>query len=406
MDPNLCPNCQERFPTTDVVVDEVIGTYSASGYGRFVRRTYRGRSKYGHLLLCPQCAAAYNRLDRLRPIGRRTSNYAFVGLFAGAGIYALGAAVAPALAAGPGALLLVLPFALALLALITGLSLVVYCRVLARSALRFLDRPGLVLSGGTLAPRPAAPAIAAGADGPVLALAVGPDGKPLTPEQRRAARRRRRTRRRLFWGAAIVGWLAVIALIVGGLGFAVAHLQQQTAGQYSYQDPLTGGASGWSQRDGCFSANGAYHISPLGDKYALSCFAPTTNGFTDLDLRVTAQLVSGPDDASYGLIFRSVDPGDSYIFEVFADGHARLDTASTGTVSPLSTTWDVPGMRTGTGQSNDLRVVARGSLITCYVNGSQVGQLSDTRYAGGQVGLYAGMPGMDVAYTNFSVQRP
>jgi hypothetical protein len=406
MDPTLCPNCQERFPTTDVVVDEVVNArYRSSGFGRNTRRTYSGKPLYGHLLLCPQCAAAYNRLERLRPIGRRTSNYAFASLFVGAGIYLLGAMVAPALATGPSGLLLAIPFALALLVLIVGLSIVIICRMLGRTALRFLTRPGLVLSAGTLSPTPAAPSGPASAE-PVLSLAVGKDGRPLTPEQRRAARRRRRVRNRLFWAAAITGWLVVIALIVGGLGFAVTHLQQQSAGHFSYQDSLAGGASGWPQSNGCFSSNGAYHISPPGDKYALSCFAPTTNGYTDLDLSVTANLVSGPDNASYGLLFRVIDPGDAYVFEVFADGHARLDTIANGTVTPLSTVWNVRGMRTGTGQSNDLRVVARGSLITCYVNGTQVGQLSDTRFAGGQVGLFAGMPGIDVAYTNFSVQRP
>ncbi len=51
------------------------------------------------------------------------------------------------------------------------------------------------------------------------------------------------------------------------------------------------------------------------------------------------------------------------------------------------------------------RAVARGSTFTCFVDGKQVGTITDTHSSRGLVGLSVVDPGVDVAFTNFSVAQ-
>lgn len=184
---------------------------------------------------------------------------------------------------------------------------------------------------------------------------------------------------------------------------AVQHLRLSTQ---AYSADLTAVAPGWANDEQCAEHDGAYHIAPPGLKYGVTCLAPAGD-FSDFDLKVTAQLASGPAQSEFGVVFRVGDAltvGNGYVFVITADGGAQLDVLQNGTVTPLSSAWQFPaGVSRVPGAAHVLEVQASGGTLMCLVDGSQVGSFSDGRFSSGRVGLYVARPGTDVAFTDFSV---
>jgi hypothetical protein len=137
-----CPNCQVRPAAIDVDYDEILSATfrsEASSRGRRTR-SFSGTATYGHTRLCAHCAADYQRMVRLRTTGRRIANYGFAGLVVGAVIFGIGAAAVPGLSTSVAGLLLALPMALALLAVLVGSALFFAALARRRSATRFIGR--------------------------------------------------------------------------------------------------------------------------------------------------------------------------------------------------------------------------------------------------------------------------
>jgi hypothetical protein len=394
-----CPNCQIRPADTDVEFHEVLHSRYQSrmwAMGWWQDRSIRGFYKSGRARLCARCAANYRRIVQMRTNGMRALNYGFAALLAGAVLFGIGAAAMPAWSAGISGLLLASPMALALLVMLTGGVIYIVGVVRWPAAARFVERVHVYMpsaSGASLA-------TAAEDSGPAP---VSPVRTPqLTHAERVAARARRRLRRRLTWAGGILAWLAVVVVAVLIYTTSLGSVSRIAHGIPNFTDPLTSNANGWPNHGACTFHDDAYHIVPINLSEGVTCYSPA-GGYQDLDLRVTAELVSGPLDGFYGLAFRAIDGGDTYVFAVSGDGYAAVDINMTGTISQLSPTWTIPAGPLGRGTPHDLRVVARGSAITCFVDGAQVGTISDTRYTRGLVGLSVVTPGIDVAFTNFAV---
>lgn len=228
--------------------------------------------------------------------------------------------------------------------------------------------------------------------------------EPVDPAVKAAARaaraRKRKLRRRLAWGCGILAVLAVVAGVLALAGFTAGGLFSHPTDNGPYSDSLSTTATGWAQTEGCGEQNSAYHVAPLNTHTGVSCFAPTGR-YGDLDEQVTALRVAGPTNGYYGLVFRAADASDSYVFAVTDTGDAFVGKVAQGTLTRLSPLWSYHAF---SGYAATLRVVAKGSTITCYVGSVQVGTLTDTSYSTGAVGLFAGSGGLDVAFTNFSVK--
>jgi hypothetical protein len=104
-------------------------------------------------------------------------------------------------------------------------------------------------------------------------------------------------------------------------------------------------------------------------------------------LSVKTRLVSGPEDAAYGLLFRCTDYDNLYYFRVRDSGDAGLYASENGEwielVAPTHTSALQPG------QENVLRVVADGSLFSMWINGEYVFQANDDRFTTGNIGMAA-----------------
>lgn len=232
-----------------------------------------------------------------------------------------------------------------------------------------------------------------------------PVSASLDAESKAAARatraRKRRWRRRLAWGGGILALLLAVGVVLSLGAITGGKFVFNASNASPYSDSLATNASGWPQRNGCGERGGAYHISPSNTQFAQLCFAPAGR-YSDLDEEVTATQIAGPAEGEFGLVFRLVDSGDGYIFIVTSDGTAFLAKITSGQITPVSGAWSYAA--DSFGQPRTLRVVAQGAIITCYVNGTRVGTLTDSTYANGGVGLMAGSGGVDVAFTDFSVK--
>ncbi len=392
----FCPNCHIGLPDTPVEYDEILyALYSSTASSpRRRARSFRGASTYGRVALCAACAAAYRRMVRLRATGHKAVNYGFAVLLIGAVVFALLVSSVPSWGTGVPAYLLATPVNFGLLAILAGAVLVAAAAIMKRPATRFLAHPTTQSSPSTsfTAAPPAAPAVPS-------TVAFTPD--PASREAARAARARRRRRiRRLGWIGFGVAWIAAIIAV---LAIFMSTLGQHSLASHplaSFDDPLTQSSAGWANTGGCTFHDSAYHIAPPGGRLGLTCLAPA-GAYTDFDLSVTATLVAGAPDAAFGLAFRYAD-GNAYLFEISGDGHAHLSLLSTGSAAPISPVWTFV-TRTRPTASHTLRVVAKSASFTLFVDRTQIATFSDSHYISGEVGLFVSHPGMDVAFTNFSV---
>jgi len=133
--------------------------------------------------------------------------------------------------------------------------------------------------------------------------------------------------------------------------------------------------------------------------------------FSDFDLTVDAELISGDREATYGLLFRLAGPEAFYRFELTGDGRYIVESReSDGSWRRLANGWQrSDAIMTGPGAINRLRVAATGPAMSFYVNDQLLEEIQDGRYAAGQLALDAGAFGNQrtaVAFDNLAVRAP
>jgi hypothetical protein len=160
-----------------------------------------------------------------------------------------------------------------------------------------------------------------------------------------------------------------------------------------YQDDFTNPSGGWPQAQidnymiGYSEPAESYDIEILSPSYKYPVYIPNKTNYADIniDLAVVTEAASDG-DFRYGLVFRR--SGDQYY---------------AFTISPRTKTWHVLKsssnaleiLNEGTEDSiqglvakDVLRVEAKGSTFSFYINGRQVGQINNPDYTNGEVGLY------------------
>ncbi len=91
--------------------------------------------------------------------------------------------------------------------------------------------------------------------------------------------------------------------------------------------------------------------------------------FRDFDYTVKAQVLEGPLNNAFGVVFRYIDPQHYHRFYISSDGYYQL-TAQTLDGNRIISTWiDSPAIAQGVGTAqNKLRVVSRANVFSFYVN--------------------------------------
>lgn len=229
----------------------------------------------------------------------------------------------------------------------------------------------------------------------------------LTPElaaARRTAQERRRRARRV----ALVGGLALLAIVAAGVAVLLAAKNAPTTGNVKptpaptatptilFSDTLSAAhpaanLDAWPSNGttACEFGTGDHGYFGLS---AGACLAPHAADATDGILTVDALQIQGEQTLPYGVVFRADgdgNPNDYYAFEVTSDGHWQFVKSVDGTQIVLTGPTRAAAIHTGLKQWNRLRVRATDTHFVFAINGATVGQADDSTYAAGQSGVYS-----------------
>lgn len=133
--------------------------------------------------------------------------------------------------------------------------------------------------------------------------------------------------------------------------------------------------------------------------------------FDDFVLEVDASQLAGPDDNSYGVIFRMKEQTEFYRFDVSGDGYYEFSRRNDDEANPWTsiTEWlDSEAIHKGA-STNQIKIVAQGDHFSFYVNGQLVAEADDDSYRSGGIGLDAGSfseAGVQIAFDNLTISEP
>ncbi len=175
-------------------------------------------------------------------------------------------------------------------------------------------------------------------------------------------------------------------------------------GKIALLDSLNGSNGNWNTKPGCSFISGAYHANATANGAFFPCYL-TQPSFSNFALQVDMKIIKG--DCG-GISFRAnSNSGQQYIFRVCQDNdHYYLyRCTSDNTNCPVlksDLTFDI---NDGLGASNTIAVVANGTNIDLYINGTKVNSATDTAYSSGQIGLIASTINnrTEVVYTNLKL---
>ncbi|MBB6673037.1 DUF1080 domain-containing protein [Cohnella nanjingensis] len=173
---------------------------------------------------------------------------------------------------------------------------------------------------------------------------------------------------------------------VDSLGSVVNTSNEATAANYAYRDFFTNGSSNWTANAGTWSAStGVYNQTSKTNNPPMSTLNGLTYGNFQAQAVVKINGSSNPDNWA-GIVFRKTNAADSpwtsgYLFVIQANGTVGFSRQGTA-VGPAASTGLDP-----TAQYVTLKVVANGSTLRGYVNGSLVITTTDTTWSSGYFGL-------------------
>jgi hypothetical protein len=244
---------------------------------------------------------------------------------------------------------------------------------------------------------------------------AGPPGAPPVLLPPRPMSKKRRVSKVLLGIAGVLG-LCLISLGVRVALYLGATALTQTAPKTSaaatitpfpstlpgetviFQDALASDTNQWVVDPAhCFYQDGAYHL-----KDAYICYADT-GSIDDANIKVDARQVAGPTVYFYGIVLRRTSQGNYYEFTIDSNSKWSFGKVVNEKYTDLVTQSSLT-IKGGLNTTNTLLVRARGSHFAFYVNGAQVGEMDDTTFSSGRVGLVAGTH-IEVAYNNFQITR-
>ncbi len=178
------------------------------------------------------------------------------------------------------------------------------------------------------------------------------------------------------------------------------------AGEILYADDFSSDKGDWGIIDGIVLDGQELQIEvPEINNYIWTTIAET---FDDFDYQIEGRKLGGPDNNSYGVVYRFLDENNFYTFEVSSDGFYVINRFENGEWISLTDWKSSPLVNTGFG-TNVVEVEGIGSLYKFYINGVLVETLSDDAFSGGTIGVIVSSysePDVSVAFDNALVRVP
>ena len=152
---------------------------------------------------------------------------------------------------------------------------------------------------------------------------------------------------------------------------------------------------------------GALHFK-IDDLDTIAWSTPRDKRFGDFVLDVDARQVAGPDDNTYGVIFRYQDDRNFYRLDISGDGYYAVSKRKDGVWTKVQDYVETPAVKQGHA-ANHLQVIAQGRQFTFNVNGETVKTFSDGDFPAGNIGVTAGTlfdnAGVQIAFDNLKVSE-
>lgn len=208
--------------------------------------------------------------------------------------------------------------------------------------------------------------------------------------------------------------VVIVAAAAGVAGYAFGRQSTTTAGIPSnkttaprtpttagetvvFRDPLTRAAHPWPQDSQCLFQDGSYHIMQ-----DAPCFAPV-GVLGDANISVQVKQLSGTVETFFGIIFRYVDAQDFYDVRLNSNSLWLVEKYSHGAHTELIPDSSNAAIKPGIGVVNTVLVRAHGAHLQFFVNGVELGQLTDSTFASGAIGLRGPSVAADTAWNNFQI---
>ncbi len=137
----------------------------------------------------------------------------------------------------------------------------------------------------------------------------------------------------------------------------------------------------------------------------------TKTEYTDFVMEADATQVSGPNNNTYGMIFRyGLEADEFYAFLISGDGFYvfTIDGANREEPEFLVDWTESSAIKQGA-QTNHLKVVAVGGNMKYYVNDQLLGEVTDVRFNTGTVGFFVGSleeGGVHASFDNLKISQP
>jgi len=173
-----------------------------------------------------------------------------------------------------------------------------------------------------------------------------------------------------------------------------------------YLNSLALPTSGWTTDTRCQFLSDGYHddYTAGAQNTANACYGPVQ--VKDAVIVVDAQLISGPLDFGYGVVFRSDTHRSEYGFLISSDGHWTSYQLVNNRLTHINDWTATSHVQQNKGAHNLLTVYIKGAHMNFFINGMLVGQAdNDTFSSSGTIGLTASA-GQNVVFANFSVTGP
>jgi hypothetical protein len=179
-----------------------------------------------------------------------------------------------------------------------------------------------------------------------------------------------------------------------------------------FRDDFSNPSSGWdrvSVSEGVTDyAEGVYRI--LVNTSNTDVWANPGLNFSDARIEVDATKVGGDDNNDFGVVCRYKDNANFYFFVISSDGYYGIGKFVDGEQKLIGSESMPPSDKINTGNAtNHLRADCVGNTLRLYVNDELLGEVEDSDFTSGDVGLIAGsfdQPGTDIHFDNFIVLKP
>ena len=205
--------------------------------------------------------------------------------------------------------------------------------------------------------------------------------------------------------AFLVAWMFTVPM-GGAARAATPEIRMPESVAEQKFDFETKGIEGWTQIRGEWVVE-EFPGAPVGKKALLqratknefNVIVAPAGPFTDVDVSVKFDPLSGKEDASGGIVFRFTD-GKYYVVRANAlEGNVRLYSYDRGRRQLASASVMPPAL----GQWHLLRVVAVGDHIQGWLDGALLLDHRDSRFKSGRVGLWTKADSI-TAFNDFSVR--